>query len=64
MGEVLAKKTNELSTETLTWNDIEIEDDSCLIHIKLERRTIRRQNDDTGDSRPPSTVLNDTGNVS
>jgi hypothetical protein len=37
MGEVLAKKTNELSTETLTWNDIEIEDDSCLVHIKFPK---------------------------
>jgi hypothetical protein len=35
MGEVLAKKTNQLSTETLTWNDIGIEDDSCLVHIKF-----------------------------
>jgi hypothetical protein len=37
MGEVLAKKTNQLATETLTWNDIEIEDDSCLVHIKFPK---------------------------
>jgi hypothetical protein len=37
MGEVLAKKTNQLSTETLTWNDIEIEDDSCLVHVKFSK---------------------------
>jgi hypothetical protein len=35
MGEVLAKKTTETNTETLTWNDIDIEDESCLIHIKF-----------------------------
>ncbi len=37
MGEVLAKKTNQLSTETLTWNDIKIEDDSCLVHVKFPK---------------------------
>jgi hypothetical protein len=35
MGEVLAKKTTETNMETLTWNNIE--DDSCLIHIKFPK---------------------------
>jgi hypothetical protein len=37
MGEVLANKATELNTEALTWNDIEIENDSCLIHIKFPK---------------------------
>ena len=37
MGEVLAKNSTERNTETLTWNDIDIEDDSCLIQIKFPK---------------------------
>ncbi len=37
LGEVLAKKTTERNTETLTWNNIDIEDDSCLVHIKFAK---------------------------
>jgi hypothetical protein len=37
MGELLSNKATEINVETFTWKDIEISDDSCLLHIKFPK---------------------------